>query len=319
MRCAGLLIAGGLHQEALNFLVYYEQRRLFKPALPYLSLPDVDMDSDHYIKWFTQKRDGNNPTIQRYLEETPYWEHAYMMLALIKYERIQELCIERKKVDAKVMSFLMGTHPRVGCESPVRVMRGSIYAIRAITDLFCKTFKSRITNLIQQVNTLLKTVHKCRNNLIIPHLHCEPLPEKPKLTGAEGLLPDDLQDKILNNLHDIKEAEWAFEYYACGWNQHQYRYVLEDFLKEGTVQRDWMIPNNRAHREGYQEANYDVDPSAGIQACSRYSFRCFLTPKSDSLDHFCTSDHFKEAVKQGLKASRENEEKFQARFKNMVL
>ena len=152
LRTAGYLIAGGMHQEALNLLVYLEQRRLFMPALPYLSLPNVDIDSDEYIKWFTQKRNGKNK-IKRYLDETPYWRHSYMMLALIKFKRIQELCIQRKKVDAQVTSFLMGTHLNAGHDSPVKSMRRDVYAIKAITDLFnIDSFKMKIQNLIQQVS-----------------------------------------------------------------------------------------------------------------------------------------------------------------------
>ena len=197
------------------------------------------------------------------------------------------------------MSFMMGTHPSAGQDSPVWAMRGSVYAVRAITDLFnIKSFKKKITDLIQQVNTLLKTVHK-HSPLIIPHLLHEPLPEKPEFTDGHEFLPEEEQDKILNKLGDIEGAEWAHEYYGCGWNQHQYRCVLTDFLREGTVQRNWMVPNR-----GFQQANYDVDQSAGFQACNRYSFRCLMTPDSESLEHVCNTDQFKDVIKQALKKSK---------------
>ena len=293
MITAGWLIAGGLHQEALNVLVYFEQRRLFKPALPYLSLPNVDVDSDNYIQWFTQTRNGTNPTIQMCLKDSPNWEHNYMMLALIKYRRIQELCIERKKVDAKVMSFLMGTHPKAGCESPVQVMRRDVYAIRAITGLFnIKAYENRIKNLIQQVNTLLKTVHKF-SPLIISCLRGEKLPEPEFMYGTQAYnsLPWEEQNHVLLKFSEIQNAKGAYNYYGCGWNQHQYRYVLEDFLREGTVQRDWKTPNNRDFRGGFQQANFDIDPSAGFQACDHYSFRCLMTPDSETLEHACIVHH----------------------------
>ena len=185
LRCCGFMIAGGMHQEALNLLVYFEQRRLFKPALPYLSLPDVDMDSDKYIKWFTQPRNGPN-VIRKHIRESPHWGHAYMCLALIKYKRLQVLTIERKKVDAQVMSFLLGTHPRVGAYSPVRYMRGSKLTShpskcmsRAITDLFGeKSLERRIKSLIHQVKicsffTLLR-YFRCSSNVYCSYCEAKP-------------------------------------------------------------------------------------------------------------------------------------------------
>ena len=55
LRCAGWMIAGGLDQEALNFLVYFERRRLFMEPLPYFDMAnDVDIEDDQYIDWFTK-------------------------------------------------------------------------------------------------------------------------------------------------------------------------------------------------------------------------------------------------------------------------
>ena len=49
------MIAGGLEQEALNFLVYFERRRLFMEPLPYFDMAnDVDIENDQYIDWFTK-------------------------------------------------------------------------------------------------------------------------------------------------------------------------------------------------------------------------------------------------------------------------
>ena len=49
------MIAGGLEQEALNFLVYFERRRLFVEPLPYFGMAnDVDIEDDQYIDWFTK-------------------------------------------------------------------------------------------------------------------------------------------------------------------------------------------------------------------------------------------------------------------------
>ena len=38
--------------------------------------------------------------------ETPYWEHSYMMTALIKYKKIQELCYHYKVAKTKTKKLV---------------------------------------------------------------------------------------------------------------------------------------------------------------------------------------------------------------------
>ena len=52
-----------------------------------------------------------------------HWIHCYMLIALIKYKRLESLVVERAKMDARWRAFLMGTHTWAGRNSPIR--RGS--------------------------------------------------------------------------------------------------------------------------------------------------------------------------------------------------
>ena len=167
------MIAGGLDQEALNFLVYFERRRLFVKPLPYADIADnVDIEDDQYIDWFTKYvmkiasflsnklllpvlpfRPRNGPTNwDGQFLETPYWEHSYMMTALIKYKRLQELCVEREISHTKMASFLVGTHSEIGKNSPVNCLRGNRSVLEYIRKLVePHQVEKRIKSLVGQV------------------------------------------------------------------------------------------------------------------------------------------------------------------------
>ena len=51
---------------------------------------------------------------------------------------------------------------------------------------------------------------------------------------------------------------------------------------------------------GFQEANFDVDPSAGFK-CDRYSLRCYWSPDSEkSMKHWCNIEENKEAMREAI-------------------
>ena len=88
------------------------------------------------------------------------------------------------------------------------------------------------------VNLLLEKAindDKLANFLIIPALGNTKLPPKEDFEGVSPLL--------VQKYNDIEEAEWADDYYGCAWRQSEYRAVLGDFLRDGTVQKDWRVPN----------------------------------------------------------------------------
>ena len=57
---------------------------------------------------------------------------------------------------------------------------------------------------------------------------------------------------------------------------------------------------------GFQEANFDVDPSAGFK-CDRYSLRCYWSPDSEkSVKHWCNIEENKEAMREAIALVRKS-------------
>ena len=90
----GWMVAGGMDQEALNYLCYFLSRILCNQPLPYLDISkDEDIEDDSYLKLMRRKK-----TEMDY--EADEWFHDYMLIALIKLKRLQALLVQRKMMSS---------------------------------------------------------------------------------------------------------------------------------------------------------------------------------------------------------------------------
>ena len=148
---AGWMVSGDLDQLALDYILYFERRRQTNEPTVYLEgvgdKGGADIEDDSYLSLFTLKSvevksmtkktkslriafklkmskvPGHDGLLRFDWINDEHWIHCYMLVALIKYKRLESLVVERAKMDARWRAFLMGTHTWAGRNSPIR--RGS--------------------------------------------------------------------------------------------------------------------------------------------------------------------------------------------------
>jgi len=255
----GWMVAGGMDQEALNYLCYFRYRRLSASPLPYLDLSkDEDIEGGEYLEMLKRKRNKLDWS-------TSQWFHDYMLIALIKYKRLQALLVQKQKSAAGWRTFLMGTNPRVGKMSAVLKIRGKNLIVEKI-QRFVLNFEARVDQLTLQIQEMLTLVN-LKNPLIIPGiLDRNSIPEEPAYSeegdvddDINDLLPDD-DDNEDNHGDDIHDACWALGNYGYAWNMsHAYTRVLKLFLDTGRVTVNGGRQFGTMPVEGFLQAAFDTD------------------------------------------------------------
>jgi len=250
----GWMVAGGMNQEALNYICYFRHRKLSADAIPYLDMSkDEDIEGDYYLEMLKTKKNMNDWS-------TMHWFHDYMMIALIKYKKFQTLIVQKQKDEAGWKTFLMGTHPRVGEKSAVLMLRGKTLVAEKIESfVLCDNYGPRLLKLAEQMKEILSAVHK-ENPFIIPGiLDRNSIPEKPVYNRNEEVDDEDSDDEIEEDYtHD---AYWAYGNYANAWHMSPaYTRVLQLFVDFGKVAvgEHGSIPQLPV--EGFLQAAFDVDP-----------------------------------------------------------
>ena len=61
--------------------------------------------------------------------------HIYVIGTLLKYKKLQHNMMERRKSIVKWTSFLMGTHPEVGKQSPIQKLSGNRTVLEKIQNM----------------------------------------------------------------------------------------------------------------------------------------------------------------------------------------
>ena len=210
----GWMVAGGMDQQALNYICYFSHRQNSKEPLPYL-----DMSNNEDVEGSTYLEPIRNATL---MGMESMWFHDFMMIALIKYKRLQALLVERRKSKGGVVDQSLGR---------------------------------RITTLAKQIQEILTAVNE-RNPLIIPGiLDRNSIPNDPPCNDDED--EDELDDESFD-LHDgdPHDACWAFGNYGMAWKMSgAYTRVLQLFRDTGNVLVD------ETPVEGFLQAAFDVDPS----------------------------------------------------------
>jgi len=247
----GWMVAGGMNQEALNYICYFRHRKLSDYAIPYLDLSkDEDIEGDYYLKMLKTKKNMND-------WYTMHWFHDYMMIALIKYKKLQTLIVQKQKDEAGWKTFLMGTHPRVGQKSAVLMLRAKpLVAVKIENYVFCNYYGSRVFKLAEKIKEILSAVNQ-ENPLIIPGiLDRGSIPDKPVYDRKEGNYEDIDGEVEEDYTHD---ACWAYANYASAWHMSPaYTRVLRLFLDCGKV---IVREHGSVPVEGFLQAAFDVDPS----------------------------------------------------------
>jgi len=254
----GLMVAAGMDQEAFNFFVYFRKRRLMKrEALPYLDIcgNNADIQDPITMKLLLDKKDPH----------TFLWSHHYVILSLLKYKKLQHNLMERRKSVVKWMSFLMGTHPDVGSNSTVQLLRGNRKVLKKIQNMVVN--KRLVRGLKKEpiiINKYLKEVQE-RNRLII-----------------RGLLdPDSCEKEEMHRycrdmhcLHEDCSAIRDINVYVRAWKMSPaYQTILTNFLETGKIsQKPWHEP-----AEGFFQASIDTDPTKAYGDCSEFSLVCHRT------------------------------------------
>jgi len=253
----GWMVAGGMNQEALNYLCYFRHRQLSTVAIPYLDLSqDEDIEGDSYLEMLrTPKNRFDCSTLQ--------WFHDYMLIALIKYKRLQELFVQKQKDEAGWKTFLMGTHECVGENSVVLMLRGKTLVTKKIEScVLCDNLGPRLDELAGQIQKILTAVNQ-RNPLIIPGiLDRNSIPHEPKYDEKEDVDEDSDDGIDQGDVDDIHDAGCAYGNYASAWYMSPaYTRVLQLFLDTGKVTAGFLGKEGSIPVEGFLQAAFDVDPS----------------------------------------------------------
>jgi len=159
-----MLAAGGMDQEVLNYYRRFTGEKVPRDPWEYFLDKDLDIEEDFYLDKIKLHHDDDA------------WYIDFMAIALIKYNRLKTLIVNRQRNDVKWRTFMMGTHPRVGQNSSILGIRGIACIVEKL-GLFVTGkpdhVNKRISKLSAQIEKILSAVHK-KNNLIIPCIMDKP-------------------------------------------------------------------------------------------------------------------------------------------------
>ena len=180
----GWMIAGGMDQQAMNYLMYFQLRNTSDDPLPYLQVVNQDIEGDSFEDHIQE-------------EDDTLWYHDYMLIALIKYKRMKALIVERQKMETKWRTFMMGTHPRAGIFSVVMNIRGKSPVIETLGNMLIdSSIEKRINRLSDQILKLLSLVHLYHDAII------------PNIIDRNNCLRFDIND----------EHRFGYKSYGHAWN-----------------------------------------------------------------------------------------------------
>merc|ERR1712029_766889 len=201
------------------------------------------------------------------------WFHHFMIGSLLKYKRLQEHHLARRKSIVQFRSFLMGTHLEIGRESPVQKLRGSTKVLKKIQNLVVSPrVKRKLQCEPRVIAACLELVHE-RNRYIIPGLLN---PESIPTEEHDGFL--NLVPKLLSKAgNPFLQARNALSSYGACWKMSPaYHKFLSNWENTGRISdKPWHQP-----MEGFFQAAIDTDPSKGYGDCSEFSLLCYKTGTS---------------------------------------
>lgn len=158
MQCIWFMIAADMDQEALNYLVHLETRRLAEnpKSIPYLDLSrNIDLEDFSFIDLFRREREvplaGRSPLQLR-------WYYSYMIAAHLMCKRVEILTKEKVRVEKRWKSFMTDTHEDICRESPLRDLKANHLLLRKVQRYCLGDLTKRIKLLLDQIVVLLTAV-----------------------------------------------------------------------------------------------------------------------------------------------------------------
>jgi len=224
------MVNGCMDLQALKYLCYFRNRELSPEALPYL---DLDPAGGDYIEDNTYLT-ILGPSSQGLRNWSLHWYHNYMLVALIKYRRMELLLVKRWSAEQEMQAFMLGTHQRAGSKSHVLMLRGKSPVIEKIKGLVMNQSFSLHGSLDERIRKLTETTEKMlsavneRNPYLIPGLV-----DRTSIPPVPVQVYDE-EDEFNEHGDDSHDAFRALENYGCAWNMSRsYTKVLQHFLNSG--------------------------------------------------------------------------------------
>ena len=144
----GWMVAGGMDQQALNFLSYVIR---FGGGLDFLDL--------------SLGEDIEGVSLVQIIKDTPrMWNQDFMLISLIKYKRIQALVAQRKEEEERWSTFMEGTQSSYGDIIKISGMSPVMEKLKGL--VVDKSVDERVNLLTNQINDLLNEVNEGNPKLI---------------------------------------------------------------------------------------------------------------------------------------------------------
>merc|ERR1712029_780446 len=158
------------------------------------------------------------------------WFHHFMIGSLLKYKRLQEHHLARRKSIVQFRSFLMGTHLEIGRESPVQKLRGATKVLKKIQNLVVSPrVKRKLQCEPRVIAACLKLVHE-RNRYIIPGLLN---PESIPTEELEGFFQAAIDTDPSKGYGDC--SEFSLLCYKTGTSIHTCQHVGQQISEDDSV------------------------------------------------------------------------------------
>ena len=156
-------------------------------------------------------------------------QEEHVALCLLKLKRLQALLVERQNVSARWRTTLMGTHKRIGADSPLLKIASLTPVLLNLKGYFFGNLVQRIKRLSSGIELILKSIHE-ENEFVLPGI-LEP----------ESIPPYDpyfVADEEAERL-DWKLRTAAMAYESVGWvwcfQSPSRTEFLKHFLENGFV------------------------------------------------------------------------------------
>jgi len=259
------LIACGMDQVAANILMHLRNWKDQRDR-PYAEIlrQDVDIEDSKCVQSFLEDKQLENYNGYDFFLRWPHWA---MMMALIKYRRLQAVFLERRKLEIRLRTFLMGTHPEVGRDSPVQAIRANYVVLDNIAKALTKDINSRIEALIRDIAKILSNVGI--DTIGALKTRAEYFGDYTKAIRSNEQPPPDEQER--------EDLQWYHDWVVDSWKMSEsYLNILDTFLHAKCVldpsDNDdlppWSIlarPGSKHFpkypREGFKQLAFDLDPT----------------------------------------------------------
>ena len=202
------------------FLRYFVLRQTRPEALPYLHVEDQDIEAEYDM---VLQLEGNECMFPMELDEL-------VAISLLKLKKLQTLLVERQMAQVRWRSLLLGTHKRIGADSPIVKIEGVAPVLERIRGYLFGNLSKRIKQLSSDIEVILRFFHQ-ENEFLLPGiLDSETIP-------AYDVRNICALDEELNSDQKKRDAAQAFQNIGWAWcfKSPSRRNFLRHFLETGAV------------------------------------------------------------------------------------